>query len=272
MLRNAHFLAAVVIAAACFAGCRGDEPTDVSNPSNTTAPESGKSQPGIADDDRDDDDHDGDDDNEIPQLPPAADFVAEIDNPWLAFERGKIFHYESETEDGLETNVVEVTDGTEVILGVAATVVHDRVYLDGSLTEDTLDWFAQDKDGNVWYFGEDSKEFDHGQLVGTEGSWRAGENGAEPGLIMLADPDVGLRYRQEHARGVAEDRARIIRRHASVHVEYGNFRNCLETEETTPLEPGAREFKFYKRNVGLVLESERRNGGGERNELTAIED
>jgi hypothetical protein len=207
----------------------------------------------------------------VPDFPSnPKDFVARIDNPYLGFEAGKVFRYEGVTEDGLEMIVVEVTNKTKKILGVATTVVHDRVYLNGDLIEDTFDWYAQDKNGNVWYFGEDSKEIENGVVVSTEGSWEAGVDGAQPGIIMLAEPKIGTQYQQEFAEGVAEDMAKVLRLSETADVPYGTFDGCLQTAEWTPLAPGAREFKFYAPGVGLVLEVQSR-GGGVRIELTAIE-
>src|SRR5512146_2620167 len=140
---------------------------------------------------------------ELPTFPSdPSGFVSQIDNPYLAFAPGRVFRYRSETADGLETNVVEVTTQTKRILGIAATVVHDQVFLDGVLVEDTFDWYAQDTQGNVWYLGEDSRQIQNGVVVGTEGSWEAGVNGASAGLIMLAQPKVGAQYQQEFAPGV----------------------------------------------------------------------
>lgn len=207
----------------------------------------------------------------LPTFPSdPSGFVARIDNPYLAFAPGRVFRYQSQTAEGLETNVVEVTNKTKRILGIAATVVHDQEYLDGVLVEDTFDWYAQDTQGNVWYLGEDSRQIQNGVVVGTEGSWEAGVNGASAGLIMLAKPKVGAQYQQEFAAGVAEDMAKVLSLSATAEVVYGAFTGCLKTEEWTPLEPGAREAKFYAPGVGLVLELQSR-GGGVRNELTAIE-
>jgi len=198
----------------------------------------------------------------VPDFPSnPKDFVARIDNPYLAFERGKVFRYEGVTGDGLETIVVEVTHATKRIIGVATTVVHDQAFLNGKLIEDTFDWYAQDKNGNVWYFGEDSKEIENGVVVSTEGSWEAGVNGARPGIIMLAEPKIGTQYQQEFAEGVAEDMAKVLSLSETVEVPVGMFEGCLKTEEWTPLAPGAREFKFYAPGVGLVLEVQRRDGG-----------
>lgn len=208
--------------------------------------------------------------NDVPVFPSDPNsFVAQIDNPYLAFAPGRVFHYQSVTADGLETSVVEVTKRTKRILGIAATVVHDQVYLDGALVEDTFDWYAQDQQGNVWYLGEDSKQIENGVVVGTEGSWEAGVNGATAGIIMLAQPKVGTQYRQEFAAGVAEDMAKVLDLSTTVQVNLGSFTGCLKTEEWTPLESGVREQKYYKPGVGLVLELQPK-GGGVRNELTAI--
>ena len=206
----------------------------------------------------------------IPEFPGNPDdFVEGISNPYLAFAPGRVFHYEGQTDEGLETNVVEVTKKKKTILGIAVTVVHDQAFLDGELTEDTFDWFAEDKDGNVWYFGEDSKELEDGQVVSTFGSWEAGVDGAVPGIIMLANPKVGLQYQQEFSEGVAEDNAKVISLSETVVVPYGTLSNCLKTAEWTPLERGAREFKFNAPGVGLVLVLS--NHGPSQMQLTAIE-
>jgi hypothetical protein len=198
-------------------------------------------------------------------------FVEGVNNPYFPLPRGKIYTYRNLLKDTQELNTVEVTSANKTILGVAVTVVHDQVFVaDGSLGEDTFDWYAQDRDGNVWYFGEDTKTYDHGTLVTTEGSWQAGENGAKAGIIMLAHPNVGDVYKQEDAPGVVADMAKVISLDEAVSVPYGNFSNCLETTEWTPIEPGDRSHKFYARGIGIVLETSTRQGG-ERDELTAIQ-
>ena len=203
----------------------------------------------------------------LPSFPMPEDFVSEITNPYLGFADGRIFTYEGETDEGLETIVVEVTRKHKTILGVRTTVVHEQAFLDGELIEDTFDWFAQDKDGNVWYFGEDSKEIEDGEVVSTEGSWEAGVDGAQPGIIMLAQPEVGLSYRQEFYEGVAEDMAKILSLDETVSIGLGNFTGNLETLEWTPLEPGARENKFYQPGIGLILIEDHKA----RTELVSIE-
>jgi hypothetical protein len=198
-----------------------------------------------------------------PTIDPA-NFVGVIDNQYLPLIPGTTFVYEAETEDELVRNVIFVTHETKVILGVTCTVVRetetvfDEVTPAGRLEEDTDDWFAQDVDGNVWYFGEFTTSFeydDQGNQTGTnnEGSWQAGMEGALPGIIMQADPQPGESYRQEFFEGEAEDMAKVLRLNASVSVPYDDFEDCLETKEWTPLEPGHVEQKFYAPGVGLVL-------------------
>lgn len=199
----------------------------------------------------------------------AATFVARIDNPYLPLLPGTVFHYRSETPDGLETDDVAVTRDSKQILGVNVTVVHDQVFLDGELAEDTFDWFAQDTEGNVWYFGEDSKEIEDGQVVSTEGSWEAGVGANEPGITMLAHPKVGLAYHQELAPDIAEDMARVLSLKASPEVPFGSFANCVGTMEWSLIEHGVREHKSYCPGVGLVLEDQPK-GGHIRNELVSI--
>jgi hypothetical protein len=183
-----------------------------------------------------------------------ADFVAQIDNPYLPLTPGTVFFYDGTGDGGHETNTVTVTNQTYVVLGVTCTVVEDTVLVDGELLEATTDWYAQDTDGNVWYFGEASRDFENGVIVSTGGSWEAGQRGAQPGIVMLADPRVGQSYRQEYEPGVAEDRARVISRSVSVSVPYGSFTNCVQTEEWTDLEPGVVEYKTYASGVGVVSE------------------
>lgn len=187
-----------------------------------------------------------------PEIIPA-DFVDEIDNPYFTMTPGAKFFYEKETEEGLETVVVQVTHQKKVILGVTCTQIRDTVKLDGELVEDTLDWFAQHEDGTVWYFGEFSTDYENGQVAGHEGSWEAGVDGAKPGIIMLAHPKKGQSYRQEYYPGVAEDMGKVLSLDGEVEIEIGEFEECLKTREWTPLERGFREHKYYAPGVGLVL-------------------
>jgi hypothetical protein len=197
-------------------------------------------------------------------------FVRGVDNPYFPLPPGKIFTYKSVSRGGEELNPVEVTRTNKTILGVAITVVHDQVFIgDGSLAEDTFDWYAQDRQGNVWYFGEDTKQYDHGVLVTAVGSWEAGKNGAKAGIIMLAHPQIGDIYKQEDAPGVVADMAKVVSLTETASVPYGDFTNCLETTEWTPLEPGDRSHKFYAPGLGNVLEVSTRQGG-ERVELISV--
>jgi hypothetical protein len=198
-----------------------------------------------------------------PTIDPA-DFVAAVDNPYLPWIPGTVFHYRSAQEE----ITVTVTHDTKVIVGVTCTVVHDVVTEDGEVTEDTFDWYAQDKAGNVWYFGEDTKTLENGQVVSTEGSWEAGVNDAKPGIIMRAGARVGDAYRQEYAPGTALDRAEVIAVGESVTVSAGSFDHCIKTRESSDLTPGDIENKFYCPNVGEVLAV---TSDGEREELTSIE-
>ena len=144
------------------------------------------------------------------------DFVPVIDNPFFDLQPGATFTTKS--PDGSETDIFVVTRETKVIDGVVCHVIKDTAIVDGEVVEKTNDYFAQDKNGNVWYFGEDTKQFENGQVVGTEGTWRAGVNGATPGIIMEADPHKGDAYAQEHAPPVALDEARVVKLNSSVDV------------------------------------------------------
>jgi hypothetical protein len=180
------------------------------------------------------------------------DFVAGIDHPYLPFQPGARWVYES--SDGVERIEIEVLAETRAIQGVTATIVRDRVWEEDELVEDTFDWYAQDRAGNVWYLGEDSTEFEDEEPVSTAGSWEAGVDGAQAGIIMQADPAVGQAYRQEYDPGEAEDLAQVFELGASVSVAYGDFDAVLVIREWTPLEPAIIEHKSYARGIGVVLE------------------
>ena len=188
-----------------------------------------------------------------PEIDPG-NFVGVIDNPFLPYLPGTTWIYEGETEEGLERIVVEVTDDTREILGVPCTVVRDRVYLDGDLIEDTLDWYAQDVEGNVWYFGEITFSIEDGQILNLEGSWEAGRDGAWPGIAFPASPEVGDYYRQEMYLGEAEDMGAVVALDVSVSVAFDDYDGCVQTRDFTPIEPDALEYKYYAWGVGFVLE------------------
>jgi len=204
-----------------------------------------------------------------PEINPD-NFVRRVTNPYFPLKPGTTFLYKGETEGIPTSNVTYVTHDTKKILDVTTTVVHDQAFENGVLVEDTFDWFAQDKAGNVWYFGEDTKELDAGgNVISTEGSWEAGVDGAQPGIIMLAHPQVGDRYYQEFYPGVAEDQAKVLSVDESVCVEYGCFDNVLVTKDWTQLEPGVSENKYYAKNVGFIL-AVMVKGGDEHTELVGI--
>lgn len=171
-------------------------------------------------------------------------------NPFFPLARGNRWVYEE--VDG-PTVTEKVTGQTKNILGVKCTVVKVIEKEDGEVIEKTKDYYAQDTDGNVWYLGEDTKAKLDGGGFTTEGTWRAGVDGAVPGIIMLADPQIGDTYDQEGAPGVAEDRAEVISLTSSASVPFGDFNNiCLQTEDLNPLENSV-ENKFMAPNIGVVL-------------------
>jgi hypothetical protein len=198
-----------------------------------------------------------------------------IDNQFLPYEQGATFVYRAETPDGCEWSVVTVTEDTKVISvpgqdPLTVRVVSDFEYEDEDcggpvpeeLVEKTFDWFGQDNDGNVWYFGEDTQNCEgEGNCTPGAGAWEAGVNGALPGIIMLGDPDPGERYRQEFAEGVAEDWGMVMNLNGKPVLRGddafpGEFDGCLVTKEWNDLEPGSVEQKTYCPDVGLVLVEE----------------
>ena len=199
-----------------------------------------------------------------------ANFVDEVDNRFFPLEPGTTFFYEGEKDGVPSTNVTRVIFRTKRILGVDCTVVSDNAYEDGVLVERTIDYFAQDRDGNVWYFGEDTEELDEfGNVTSTEGTWRAGVDGAQPGIVMEAHPRVGDRYDQEVAPGVAEDKAQVLRLNGALCVPYGCFDDLLVTKEWSPLNPSVVERKYYAAGVGFIF-SKMVKGGDEFTQLVRI--
>jgi hypothetical protein len=185
-----------------------------------------------------------------------ADFSANIDNKRWPMTVGSRWVYRvTDTADGsTERQVITVTDRTKVIAdGIEARVVHDVVSDHGKPTEVTDDWYAQDSDGNVWYFGEHTIRFNrHGQPV-DNGTWEAGVDGAMPGLALPAHPKVGMSYREEYSKGVAEDQSRVLALDAQAEVPAGHFSNALMTEDFSPLEPKVSEIKFYAKSSGQAV-------------------
>jgi hypothetical protein len=207
-------------------------------------------------------------DSYSPTIDPAG-FSTAIDNPYFPMAAGTRTIYEAHTPDGLQQTTIEVTRDTKTIMGVKTMVAHDTVSLDAKTTEDTFDWYAQDRDGNVWYFGEATKAINEDGTVDTKGSFEAGVNGALPGIIMPGHPQVGDQYRQEYAKGVAEDTGEVLSVTGSESTRLtGSLSDLLVTKDADLLDPTApSESKYYARGVGLILTTE----AGGRDEAVSVE-
>jgi len=189
-----------------------------------------------------------------------AHFSAHVTNQWFPLAPGTRFVYVGVKDGKPSRDVVTVTRRVVTIDGAPCVAVQDRLYLSGRLEERTTDWYSQDARGNVWYFGERTAELDRrGNVASTEGTWRAGVDGAVAGIYMPARPHVGQTGRQEYYKGHAEDHFKVI----------GVFKNAVLTQETTPLEPGVVDHKLYVRGVGTMFEQTEK-GGDERNELVSV--
>jgi hypothetical protein len=198
-----------------------------------------------------------------------ANFVDKIDNPYFPLVPGTNFIYEGFSVGGLVHTEFFVTHNTKQILGVTTIEVHDTVTTNDEVTEDTLDWFAQDKDGNVWYFGENTEELIGGRPSTLAGTFTSGIDGAKPGIIMEGHPKIGDFYRQEFDLGNAEDYGSVESLTDTITVQAGTFTNCVKTPESTPLEPSLHEAKWYAPGVGNVLTLDLDTG--EKSELIRIE-
>src|SRR6266850_3564519 len=188
-----------------------------------------------------------------PVLDPA-NFVSAIDNPYFPLPVGRTLVYEGIKDGQSQVDTVVVTDQTRVIEGITARMVSDVSTHNGTLLEKTFDFYAQDKQGNVWYLGEDTTAFLANGKTDTSGSWMAGVNDAEPGLIMEANPQIPDAYRQEFLAGQAEDTAWVVELGGTVTVPYGKLRNTLVTLEATRIEPGAYDQKIYAPGIGIAFE------------------
>jgi hypothetical protein len=198
-----------------------------------------------------------------------SNFTTVIDNPFFPLTPGATHVYEGTTPEGTERTENYVTFETKQVMGVTCIVLKNRVTLNGALIEETFDWHAQDKDGNVWYFGEDAKDYEGGKVVSTAGSWEAGRDGAMPGTIMKASPKVGDIYKQEYYKGHAEDTAEVLDLTGQATVPYGSYTGVLVTKDWTPLDDTVIENKYFARGIGLVLEDKVKGGSG-RSELIAV--
>jgi hypothetical protein len=182
------------------------------------------------------------------------DFVRVINNPYYPLPVGRTLIYRGVRDGQTQTDRVHVTSGTKVLEGITATAVSDVARHNGKLLEKTTDWFAQDKQGNVWYLGEDTAAYLPNGQIDRSGSWQAGVHDGEPGIIMLAHPQIPDAYRQEFLRGQAEDTAWIINRGGSVKVPFGTLHHILTSLEFTRLEPGVIDQKLYAPGIGIVRE------------------
>jgi hypothetical protein len=205
------------------------------------------------------------------QLDPAR-FTTEIDHPYWPMKPGTRRTYREVDEEGeiKEVVVVVTTQTKKVANGITARVVRDTVRVDGSIIEDTFDWFAQDARGNLWYLGEDTAEFENGKLTSRDGSFEAGVNGALPGIMIPADPAPGMRYRQEYYKGEAEDNGEVLSTAEMAQVPAGVYRGVLLTKDTSTIEPDVQEYKLYAKGVGPVLVLGVSGGSG-REELIKVD-
>ncbi len=206
--------------------------------------------------------------NYNPEINPG-DFSANVTNRFFPLVVGRTLVYRKVTGEGVEEVRVTARPQTNTIGGVDCRLVRDVVTLDGELIEDTDDWYAQHRNGDVWYFGEVARNFEDGLLDNLDGSWRTGKEGALAGMQMKARPRPGNAYRQEFLLNEAEDLAVVLGLDRTVTVAYGTFRDCLETKEFTPMEPDVEEHKFYAPGLGFVLAT---NARGERTELVQVID
>jgi hypothetical protein len=202
--------------------------------------------------------------------PSPDNFVRRVDNPWFPLIPGTTFVYRGVKDGKSARDVYSVTSATKRIQGVRCTAVRDRLYLTGRLEERTTDWYAQDRRGNVWYFGESTAELDRaGRVTSTEGTWQAGRNGAQAGIYMTARPVAGQSRRQEYYQGHAEDHFSVLSLHAPISVPYLRSNRALLTKEWTPLEPDTLDHKYYVRGIGEVKEVTVK-GPTERAELVSV--
>ena len=255
--KKAASLAVLVALLAAAAACGDDDSTSSGSNADTTttsAPDA-TAEPVI---------DPGDGGDYAPVLDPA-DFVDGVDNPYLPFVPGTTWHYEGTDDGEVEIDDVKVLDERKDVLGISAVVVQDTVKdADGNVLEDTLDWYAQDRDGNVWYLGEETAEYENGKVTSTKGSWEAGVDNAYAGIVMPADPTAGHAYRQEYYAGEAEDLGEILEVGAGPRtVAAGTYENLLVTRDWNPLDPEVVEEKTYAPGIGMIYEVKVEGGEAE---------
>ncbi len=185
--------------------------------------------------------------------PETGTFSTDLDHPYLPLPVGTHLVYRG-IEDGTDVVLdIDVLDQTEVVAGVTTRVVREQATEDGELHEVADNFFVQAADGSICYFGETTDFYKNGKLAGHEGAWRTGVDGARPGIIMPAMPMVGMSYDQERAEGVSQDHAEVVSIGEAFDVPAGRFEDTLDTEETSPLDPGVAESKRYALGVGLIV-------------------
>jgi hypothetical protein len=253
-------LAAVLITSGCASNSNGPSATNVPSPPGLDSPPASASA--------------------APKLPTGADpvnldpadFSADITNPYWPMKPGTRWIYRG-VEEGEPTQdivIVATTSTKKLANGITARVVRDTARVKGQIIEDTLDWYAQDSAGNIWYLGEQTAEFEEGKVVSRAGSWEAGKDGALPGILIPAQPQVGQQYRQEFKKGEAEDNGQVLGLNHLVEVKAGQYQGALVTMDTSTIEPDVVEFKFYAPDVGPLLALDISGGAG-REELVKID-
>ena len=256
MMELRHAAPLVMAATLLCAGCTGS--SNASAPANAPSAVASESRPESS--------------PPAAKLPTGADpvnldpanFSANITNPYWPMKPGTRWTYREVDEKGRtqEVVVVATTATKKLANGITARVVRDTAQKGGQIVEDTVDWYAQDSTGNVWYMGEDTAEFEKGKVVSRAGSFEAGKNGALPGIIMPAEPQVGQHYRQEYLKGEAEDNGDVLALKQMVEVPTGRYEKSVLTRDTSPLEPTVAEYKLYAPGAGLVLTLDVSGGSG----------
>jgi hypothetical protein len=202
-----------------------------------------------------------------------GDFTVDIDNRYWPMKPGTRWTYHDVAADGTEADIeIIVTNRIKKLAnGIKAREIRDTVRVGGQITEDTKDWYAQDDSGNIWYFGEDTAEFDHGRVISRHGSFEAYVNGALPGVVIPGDPEPGMAYRQEYFKGEAEDNGEVLSTHELVQVPLGKYRDALLTRDTITIEPDVQQYKLYAPGVGPILSLSISGGSGGREELVKVD-
>jgi hypothetical protein len=210
--------------------------------------------------------------DEVVTLDPAR-FTADIDNDYWPMAPGTRWTYREVDPEGeeLRVTVVATSDTRKIANGITARVVRDTVFRGDEIIEDTFDWYAQDDDGAIWYLGEQTAEFENGKVSSREGSFEAGVDGAQAGVLIPADPQPGMKYRQEYSAGQAEDNGEVLSTDAMADAPAGHYTDALLTMDTDALEPDVAELKFYASGVGPVLALDAAGALGGREELVGVD-